>query len=759
MSGTSAEKRPAEEPAADAPPTKRRITRSCDQCKNTQYRCSGFLPCQICTMKGKQCTYNPVTRRGGRLRTPPPPPADAEDPDKVRHAAKGRVERDKIKRFRSWDSLACDACRVLKIERCSGKIPCEHCFEKRIECSYRLQPDLYGIGAPRNEPLPDPSQFQPRSPGPLDPELEKLQPARRYAHEETPPLAFLHRAWRTMADPSSPASMRPSDQPFDRSSPFRLPPEHRWEELLSEFFGGFSAVFQILHRPSVKKWAAAVQQNDAAGLDLWHGIGRMKAAIVLMALALGSFFRDRAHRDKKANKPDEWIWSLNFGDNLFTTSIVYTDVEDGYPTLESAQVRLLQDIYLLCTSRFLQAWNTFGNTLQTITALGYHRRIGRNRGLGLHVSIKPDYSRLQCERRLFWSVYILDRQISSMLGKPCQFSDDTIDQNLPDPVNDEDCDENGPIRAHPIDCYITALVHYAKLNKIFERIYSEVYTLRDVPEEERLECAARLAGDVEAWQRNLPPLMQQRETALLSIFRRQSTILRLAYYHAQMLVYRPFLTAPYPHWGDKKRLADHAVKEVLEVARHTSVMFFDLARNLQPRMFGTIWYAHQVGYIAAGIIYFTPHFRERQSLFGGPHYRGYEGTDEKRKEIADRMTDILDTGTNPYSPGPRFAAILKELKAEAERQLNPNNPPYVPNREESLAMSPSEQLLADALRADWEADLSGHSTWNPQNPTQGAAPGGPKRLWDTFKITDWNDFDSAAFGPINDFIPFGGRQL
>ncbi|KAK0613296.1 fungal-specific transcription factor domain-containing protein [Immersiella caudata] len=718
-SGRSAEKRSAEEAVETAPAAKRRITRSCDQCKDTQSRCSGFLPCQICTMKGRQCSYNPYTRRGGRLRTPPPPPTGVEDPEKVRHTAKGPEEREKIKRFRSWDSLACDACRVLKIERCSGKIPREHCFEKRIDCTYRLQPDLYGVGAPRNEPLPDPSQFQPREPGPLDLELDKLQPARRYAQEETPPLAFLQRAWRTMADPSSPASMRPSDQP---------------------------AVFQILHRPSVKQWAAT-------------GIGRIKPAIVLMALALGSFFRDRAHREKKANKPDEWIWSLSFGDNLFTTSIVYTDVGDGYPTLESAQVRLLQDTYLLCTSRFLQAWNTFGNTLQTVTALGYHRRIGRNRGLDLHVSIKPDYARLQCERRLFWPVYILDRQISSMLGKPCQFSDDTIDQNLPDPVNDEDCDENGPIRAHPIDCYITALVHYAKLNKIFERVYSEVYTLRDVPEDERLECAARLCEDVEAWQKNLPPLMQQRETALLSIFRRQSTILKLAYYHAQMLVYRPFLTAPYPHWGDKKRRADHAVKEVLEIARHTSVLFFDLARNLQPRMFGTIWYAHQVGYLAAGIIYFVPHFRERQRLFGGPQYRGYEGTDEKRKEIADRMTDILATVTNPYSPGPRFAAVLKELKAEVERQLNPNNPPYVPNRQESPAMSPSEQLLADALRADWEADLSGHSTWNPQNPTQGAASGGAKRLWDTFKVTDWNDFDSAAFGPINECIPFfGGLQ-
>ncbi|KAK0639111.1 hypothetical protein B0T16DRAFT_462816 [Cercophora newfieldiana] len=680
-SGMSADKRPAEEPAADAPLPRREGTESPEAAT-----AAGLSSCG--TTKKEECTNVLPDRKGGRRFTPPPPPPDADEYENIRYTIVDRPKRDKVPRFRCWENIACDACRVLKIERCSGKTPCEPCFEKRIPCTYKYIP----------ETLLDPSVFEPREPGPLNPELENLQPARRYANEETPPLVFLHKAWRQIADPLRPASMRPSDQPFDRSSPFRLPPESRWPELLGEFFGGFSGVFQILHRPSLQQWADTVQRNDRCGYDLWHGLTRSKAAIVLMALALGSFFRDRAHRDKKANKPDEWIWSLNFGDSLFATAIAYTDAETGYPTLESAQVRLLEDIYLLCTSRFLQAWNTFGNTLQTISALGYHRRIGRNRGLSLNVSVQPNYAKLQCERRLF-----------------CTFNDDTINRDLPDAIIDEDCDENGPISSLPSDCYIEALVHHAKLNKILERIYSEVYTLRDIPEEDRLKCAARLADDVESWQKKLPYLMQQRETSLLPVFRRQSIILRLAYYHAQMLVYRPFLMAPYPHWGDNKRIADHAVKELLETCRLVSVYFFDLARNLEPRMFGTIWYAHQVGYCASAIIYFTPHFRERQQLFGGPNYRGYEGTDEKRKELADRMTEIL-ANTNPYSPGPRFSTILKELRAEAEH-------------------------------------LSGHVTWNPQHPTQGAAPGGPKRLWDSFKIVDWNDLDSAAFGPISDFAP------
>jgi hypothetical protein len=57
-------------------------------------------------MKGKGCTYLAPTRKGGRLRAPPPPPMDADDSETARNRAKGRPERDKVKRFRSWESIA-----------------------------------------------------------------------------------------------------------------------------------------------------------------------------------------------------------------------------------------------------------------------------------------------------------------------------------------------------------------------------------------------------------------------------------------------------------------------------------------------------------------------------------------------------------------------------------------------------------------------------------------------------------------------------
>ncbi|KAK1754423.1 fungal-specific transcription factor domain-containing protein [Echria macrotheca] len=549
-------------------------------------------------------------------------------------------------------------------------------------------------------------------------------------------------------------SLLPCDQPFDHSTPFRLPPRIRQDSLLDEFFNGWFGTFHFVHRPSVLEWLDWVDSNWSAGIDLWRGIGHARAAIVLMALAIGSFYRSRHNRDLKRNKPEEWVWSLNFGDNMFKAAVTLVDAEAGDPTLESAQARLLQDIYLLCTSRTKQAWYTFGNTLQILTALDLHRRLGRNRGLGLDVKQRPNYAKIQCERRIFWSAYIIDKQLSIILGRPGHFSADNIDQEYPDCVNDEDADIHGPIRAPPSDCYVAALVSQAHLNKLFERIYREVYSLRDIPVNDRLKAAHLLGVEVEEWKENLPSLLNsQRATILLPIFRRQAGLLRLAYCHAQILVYRPFLMSPYPAEKGRRRPVDTAVRRLGDAARLAVGLVHELARNNDQRMFSTFWYPHQIGYCGAAVLYLLPHVRERQKLFWGPNFRGMDKTDLKSISLADNFTKLLAESTNPYSSGPRCAIILRELKAEAERQFasDPNEEsssreisqsreqsespepsdeepevtqqarqtqPAAEGVDEDDDDSPNEQLLVDALRAHWEADISDQ----PPNPNPNAAP-------------------------------------
>lgn len=307
-------------------------------------------------------------------------------------------------------------------------------------------------------------------------DIAPLQFPFRYAAEETPPLVFLHKAWRRVARALEKTSDTPGpnpapdqlvlmagDQPLDTSRPQAFPAIlGKWWEMQEKFSIGWTETFHFIHRLTTKSWTDVVYKNSSARAPVDYSIGPAKASIAILTMAIGSLFWDRPLRPGKNEKVWSWLYTLNNGDQLFQMTIRLTDAEPGPPTVESVQARLLQTLYLLCTCRLGQAWYIFGNVVSMITALGLHRRRGGNRGLGPEIVLRPEYAKVQCERRTFWSAYVLDKQMALMSGRPSYFNLDIIDQDLPDCANDEDMGPSGPFRPHPGDCYMEALVEQAK---------------------------------------------------------------------------------------------------------------------------------------------------------------------------------------------------------------------------------------------------------------------------------------------------------
>jgi hypothetical protein len=311
------------------------------------------------------------------------------------------------------------------------------------------------------------------------PDIEPLQFSTRYADEETPPLMFLHTAWRKIAAaqalgrPGHPSPTLPSpdqlvlasgDLPFSPSKTTQDFPveQEKWHLMQDNFTSGWTETFHFLHRLTARAWVDAVYRNWQDRAPLEFGIGPAKAAIAVMTMALGTMFNYSGPRPAKRALKWGWLWTVSNGDQLFLTTLRLTDSEPGPPTLESVQARLLQVFYLLSTCRLSQAWYVFGNAIHMLTAMGLHRRRGRNRGLGPEIVVNPEYAKIQCERRTFWSAYVMDKQIAMMSGRPPYLSLDNIDQALPDCVNDEDMGREGPFRQHKGDCYLEALVEQAK---------------------------------------------------------------------------------------------------------------------------------------------------------------------------------------------------------------------------------------------------------------------------------------------------------
>lgn len=698
---------------------------------------------------------------------------------------------------------------------CSGKLPCDACFITRVQCTYRTRASRRTFPEDDAEP-----QFEPRSDAHsfrrLPQDIAPYQLSTRYAGEPTPPLAFLQKAWERIAqalnsptrvggDRSASQLVLPAgDQPFDTSLPLEFSDyPAKWFEMQDRFQTGWTETFHLLHRPTVKAWLQHVYNNWATNNALDHDLGPAKAAIAIMTMAIGTLFNDRPFREKKKDRVWDRLWTLNNGDQLFLATVRMTDSEPGPPKLESIQARILQTLYLLGTCRLSQAWYVFGNAVHMINALGLQRRRGGNRGLGSDILESSDYAKVQCERRTFWSAFVIDKEIASMSGRPCYFNNDAIDQEFPDPVNDEDMGPEGPFRPHQSDCYMEALREQAKLNQIMDRIMREVYTLRDVSEEWRLDCALRLGRDLDEWKAQLPFLMSHLKPSMLhNVFRRQSTLLNLTFCYAQMLVYRPFITVPYPPDGEKKRTAYIACRTCFEAARLVLHICLGLAReqdNKRDRShFPTLLYIHHVAYVAASTVFMIPHIRERQKIFGGPNFRDHSKSDPRMFDLAARTVECFIKDTNRHSPCRRWAIILQELRDECICQVpgqglsRPKTPEPTPpqngenegdggedgdsdgggesegggEEDDGDVASPDEQLLEDALRAHWEAHMSRQSLGvMNEGLTSVPASDAPlpiitPRLWDKWRVTDWLDLDTAvSLSTQHHIVPFTNLNI
>lgn len=97
--------------------------------------------------------------------------------------------------------------------------------------------------------------------------------------------------------------------------------------------------------------------------------------------------------------------------------------ETGEIRIATLQARFLQCMYLLSRARINQSYSVFGTLVNFVFSLGIHRE--------RTPSSKPDLLELEMQKRVFWTTYVLDKYLSSALGRPQMFHDEDIDQQLP----------------------------------------------------------------------------------------------------------------------------------------------------------------------------------------------------------------------------------------------------------------------------------------------------------------------------------------
>lgn len=172
--------------------------------------------------------------------------------------------------------------------------------------------------------------------------------------------------------------------------------------------------------------------------------------------------------------------------------------------LRSIQILTLLSLYNLRSPRGPGAWTFCGLAMRQCIELGLHRR----------TRLKWPLIE-EMRRRVFWTVYCLDRQVSIILGRPFAISDRDIDVELPTDVEENNEDEallrrlqeearrNGTQSPPASSTSMTGFIYICRLRIIESDIQQTIYRVDKAPPDMRNDVEGFIAR-LEHWRSQMP---------------------------------------------------------------------------------------------------------------------------------------------------------------------------------------------------------------------------------------------------------------
>lgn len=195
-------------------------------------------------------------------------------------------------------------------------------------------------------------------------------------------------------------------------------------------------------------------------------------------------------------------------------------------SLLNVQAILLLQLHQHNATERNTSWMLLGCASRMALALGMHRE-GATGGF--------DSIEREVRRRVWWTLYIFEQNLCTILGRPSAIDDVEVTITLPNEnlLDGADCVPPG---------YIDYAVRLAKLSsEIKKKIYVIPNSSMDGGEIPDISTATHLVQKLESWHRSLPPYIRLECLSLVPKQRRAVLLLHIQYHHAQSLITRPFI--------------------------------------------------------------------------------------------------------------------------------------------------------------------------------------------------------------------------
>ncbi|KAL2860539.1 hypothetical protein BJX68DRAFT_252145 [Aspergillus pseudodeflectus] len=586
-----------------------RVTRACDNCKKKKLRCSGTQPCSLCQRSELVCEYTAGYTRG---KVPPIPNGSDSSPasQHVEHPAGQAID---------------------------SSTPPE---PPNVRNDALLQTDKH-VNLPSSGNSPEPHQ--------TDMEGHYVGPASG--------VSFLIRVQKRLHENISFPRTSPifsfGDAPLPKYDPSFLviPSKDDAKALLERYFDFAFPTHRFLHQPQAEGWLDDFYRDPGEAQSPRPG------AMAIRALLLMIF----AHAKQCLPESESSLGSCVNSAVYFAASEHHLAAETGPVRLTSVQARLAQCFYLLGHSRINHCWSLFGTTARLAIAIGLHR--GRRREL----TAGGDFVEQECRKRVFWCMYSLDNYLSAALGRPRIFHDDEIDQELPAIANDIQITPSGIAPAmSSAQSIMLAPVYHAKLSRIISGILRDLYGIRRATLQSHLTAAAKHGADMAKWRSELSAFVDMPSVDMLMLtYQRQYTVLNLAFYHAQILLYRPFILKDSKNWASSvsdginqlQESVNHNIEHCLSAAMKITGILRDLCES--GRMYKTFWFTHYYAFSAIVVIYV--HFIQFSSQAFSV------GEISARLQAGEQAQQYLAACGSQSSFAQRYAMVLEELRTEAHK--------------------------------------------------------------------------------------------
>ncbi|KAJ5747037.1 uncharacterized protein N7511_008733 [Penicillium nucicola] len=556
----------------------RKVTRACDACKAKKKACTGTLPCGPCSQRRLSCTYNAAYNRGVAMS---PLSSDHQSHQKKRPSSANF----------SSNSNQDQAIGESRHQQFATEIPSE---------SWGQPPTPHrSPGVEFGQDAPDEFSEPPRETGSTIVAPQYWGPTSAHS--------FLGRVVQDL--PSTPAKLLPQQKSQgassnvsifsfgDRVVPEISPAEFEWptrraaDILIRRYFDFASPTYRVLHQPTVELMVHDLFEGGTNAKETT--LAAASRATLLLIFSIATMFQP--DHEGRITDADTSGWQRS--ETYYTRADYLLLHEMGAPSLPSVQARFLMVLYLLSSSRAHKAWFTFGTTVQLMMALGYHSKRPR---LGTD---QEDLIQKECQRRVLWCSYTLDKYLSVILGRPRLWQDEDLEEDLPDRINDQDLTRHEK-RISKRDCLMDAPVFHTVLARILTQAAKEPYVVTGVSTKEQIDIIRLFCGRVAEWQAELPAFLSGiiQPDSLVPGLRRQLTVLQLARYHTLIFITRPLLLRNYSQtWPECEANCQYYLSLCLTAARDAIELI--LAFVQEKQLFQSFWYSQYIAFNALSIIY------------------------------------------------------------------------------------------------------------------------------------------------------------